>query len=116
MAIQKYETAIRRGEYTGVAANNLAWLYAQNGRNLDRALDLAKFAHDRDPGNLAILDTLGFVYLTRREYSQALAVLKDAIGLADHGPHAEMNEDQRNTLRQHLAEAYAHVGRPTGNY
>lgn len=111
MAIQQYEAAIRRGEYTGVAANNLAWLYAQNGRNLDRALDLAKFAHDRDPRNLAIMDTLGFVYLARREYSQALTVLKDAIELADHGPHAEVNEDERNTLRQHLVEAYAHVGR-----
>jgi tetratricopeptide (TPR) repeat protein len=110
-AIQQYETAIRRGEYTGVAANNLAWLYAENDRNLDRALDLAKFAHDRDPKNLAIMDTLGFVYLARREYSQALTVLKDAIELADRERPAGLDDNSRNTLRQHLAEAYLHVGR-----
>lgn len=110
IAIQQYEAAIRRGEYSGVAANNLAWLYAQNGRNLDRALDLAKFAHEREPQNLAIMDTLGFVYLARREYSQALTVLKDAVELASHGRSDVLDTDSWNSLRQHLADAYAHVG------
>jgi tetratricopeptide (TPR) repeat protein len=110
VAIQQYEAAIRRGEYSGVAANNLAWLYAENGRNLDRALDLAKFAHEREPQNLAIMDTLGFVYLARREYSQALTVLKDAVQLADHGRSSALDNDSWNSLRQHLADAYAHVG------
>lgn len=110
IAIQQYEAAIRRGEYSGVAANNLAWLYAQNGRNLDRALDLAKFAHEREPRNLAIMDTLGFVYLARHEYSQALTVLKDAVELADHGRSSALDADSWNSLRQHLSDAYLHVG------
>ena len=58
----------------GVAANNLAWIYAQRSINLDRALELAKSAHQslsRDPG---VMDTLGYVYLRRREYDQAIVL------------------------------------------
>jgi tetratricopeptide (TPR) repeat protein len=107
VAIAQYEAAIRRGEYTGVAANNLAWLYAEQRRNLDRALELARFAHDRDPKNAAIMDTLGFVHLARREYSQAVMVLQDAITLAGHEGTAD---ETRESLRQHLAQAYLDAG------
>jgi tetratricopeptide (TPR) repeat protein len=106
-AIANYEMAIRRGEHSGVAANNLAWLYAERRQNLDRALELAKFAHDRDPNNAAVMDTLGFVYLARREYSQAARVLKEAMSI---GPVAD--EQTHTSLRQHLMEAYAQIGEP----
>ena len=106
-AIAGYEDAVRRGEITGVAANNLAWLYAQKGQSLDRALELAKLAHDRDPKNPAVMDTLGFVYLTRREYSQAVNVLKDAMQLARR---EEIDKVTEASLREHLAAAYAGAG------
>src|SRR5947207_3382741 len=109
-AITSYELAIRRGEYTGVAANNLAWLYAERKSNLDRALELAKFAHDRNPRNPAVLDTLGYVYLARREYSQAVAVLKDALTQTESRSPMPLDQEIRNSLREHLAVAYAGVG------
>jgi tetratricopeptide (TPR) repeat protein len=108
-AIANYETAIQRGEATGVAANNLAWLYAEKGQSLDRALELARFAHDHDPKNLAVTDTLGFVYLARREYTQAVNVLKDAVQSAS-ASHAMPDAQTQTLLRQHLAEAYARAG------
>jgi len=104
-AIANYEAALRRGESTGVAANNLAWIYAQNGQNLDRALELARDAHDHDPKNPAVMDTLGFVYLSRREYSQAVNVLKQAIQLAD-SKQRSTDSNTQNSLHQHLAQAY----------
>lgn len=106
-AISSYEAAIRQGEATGVAANNLAWLYAEKGQSLDRALELAKSAHDHSPQNLAMMDTLGFVYLARHEYSQAVDVLKDAVQLAQTSPIAP---EVQTSLRQHLAEAYMRAG------
>lgn len=109
LAIANYEAAIRRGEASGVAANNLAWLYAEKGQSLDRALELARFAHDHDPRNLAVTDTLGFVYLARREYSQAVDVLKEAVQSASVG-HAAPDAQTQALLQQHLAEAYARVG------
>ena len=45
-----------------VAANNLAWMYAESGENLDRALQLAQAATRRLPKSPAVQDTLGWVY------------------------------------------------------
>src|SRR5437764_14698846 len=57
-AVANYEAALRRGESTGVAANHLAWISAQNGPNLERALDLARDAHGHDPKNPVVMDNL----------------------------------------------------------
>jgi tetratricopeptide (TPR) repeat protein len=99
---QDYELAIQRGEATGVAANNLAWRYAEQGKKLDRALELALSAHAKDPENAAMLDTLGYVRLKRGEYTAAVEALKKAERLSD-GP-------TRTSIRAHLQEAYTKSG------
>ena len=45
-----------------VAANNLAWMYAETGENLDMALQLAQAAARRLPNIPAIQDTLGWIH------------------------------------------------------
>ena len=107
-AVSNYEAAVRSGDKTGVAANNLAWIYAQQGSNLDRALELANRAHDLVPNSAGVLDTIGFVRLKRREYSQAVATLERARDLV-------LSQDDPATLteiKRHLAEAYLRAGQP----
>lgn len=106
-AIQHYETAIRQGERTGFAANNLAWLYAQKGASLDRALHLARTAGEARPGEPAVADTLGMVHLKRREYTEAIASFRRAVELAQRNRHKGLE-----TFRVHLAEAYRLAGQP----
>jgi Tfp pilus assembly protein PilF len=104
---EDYEKLLQQGDPSGAAANNLAWIYAEQGANLDRALVLAQRARLLAPQNPAVLDTLGVVHLKRHEYSQAVLVLKKAIEMAALTPVAN------NTLvqfRQHLAEAYLRSG------
>ena len=48
-AVERYEEAIRFGPDLGEAKNNLAYIYAESGTKLDRALDLQL----RDHGVLA---------------------------------------------------------------
>ena len=107
-AIRAYEEALRKGDSTGVAANNLAWIYAKNGTNLDRALELAQRAREVNPLNPAVTDTLGFVLLKRREYSMAVAELKHA----DQLLKAQKTKDTQlsDAIHAHLAEAYRNVG------
>jgi tetratricopeptide (TPR) repeat protein len=110
-AIAHYETALREGEQSGVAANNLAWLYAQQNTNLDRALSLALRARKAAPSDPAVLDTVGFVYLRRREYSQAIDVLKGAASLAysrQYSRHPELAAE----IARHLSQAYLRAGLP----
>ncbi|MCU1287413.1 MAG: Tetratricopeptide repeat protein [Acidobacteriales bacterium] len=107
-AIESYENAMRSGESSGVVANNLAWTYAQSGTNLDRALELARSAVEREPKNAAALDTLGVVQLKRRHYSQAVGALNKAVSMMV-GPNWDA---QRPEVYRHLAEAYQGAGLP----
>ena len=107
-AIAQYETALRRGDPDGVAANNLAWLYAQQGARLNRALALAEKARTLTPADPAVLDTVGVVHLRRREYTDAITVLQTAAALAGQ---ASPNQPKLTTeIRKHLAEACLRAG------
>jgi len=107
-AIDNYERAIREGENSGIAANNLAWLYAEQGSNLQRALELAQAATSMAPGNPAVLDTVGVVQFKMRNYSEAIKVLETARRIA-----GEQRSDPQLVaqIRRHLAQAYLRAGR-----
>ncbi|MBV9086996.1 MAG: tetratricopeptide repeat protein, partial [Acidobacteriaceae bacterium] len=110
-AIRQYESAVREGEGTGVAANNLAWIYAQRGERLQRALALAEAARNRAPQNPAFLDTLGFVQLRRREYTAAVETLRKAVQMAVHDGNTDPALPQ---IVAHLAEARRLAGESAG--
>jgi tetratricopeptide (TPR) repeat protein len=107
-AVRQYEEALQKGDSSGVAANNLAWIYAQQGTNLDRALQLAQRAREANPISPAVTDTLGYVLLKRREYSMAVAELKHADDLM----HAQNSTDKElaAAIHEHLAQAYRNSG------
>lgn len=106
-AIREYDRAVREGDPSGVAANNLAWLMAQEGKDLDRAMSLASHARSLLPSDPGVLDTVGFVHLKRREYSQAIGVLKEASLLAFR---QKAPAEQIDAIHQHLSEAYYRTG------
>ncbi len=108
-AIAEYERAVRQGDQTGAAANNLAWLYAQQGSQLDRALGLAITAVKLSPNNASVLDTLGFVYLQRREFTTAVKVLETAARLAS-GSATPAKREVAMQIRKHLSDAYLSSG------
>ena len=107
-AIDNYERAVRGGEKTGVAANNLAWIYAQQGTNLQHALELAQTAQSISPHDPAVLDTVGFVHLRLREYSDAIKALESAKRMAVRN---EADTQLLAQIREHLAEAYLRAGK-----
>lgn len=107
-AIKEYESAVRQGESSGTAANNLAWLLAKNDHDLDRALMMAEQAQSVAQFNPAVWDTLGFVYLKRREYSAAIRVLQNAVQLSRRSG----NGADQAMIEKHLREAYSRSGQP----
>lgn len=112
-AIRNYEAAIKHGEPSGAAANNLAWIYAQQGIRLDRALKLALSAVERNPQDAAMLDTLGVVYLKLRDYSSATQILVRAVSASEDAKskrNTAVPEMVQSELYEHLAAAYTGVG------
>lgn len=109
-AAAAYEQVIRQGDQSGVAANNLAWIYAEHGQQLDRALLLAEKAAQLSPDSPAVLDTLGYVHLQRREYSDAVKLLETAQRLmVNVTPDIDKKQLQAQ-IRKHLSDAYLSSG------
>jgi tetratricopeptide (TPR) repeat protein len=107
-AVRNYEAAVHGGDNSGVSANNLAWIYAQQGRELERALALARHARELAPEDPAVLDTLGVVHLARREYSRAVGVLELARTLAQS--QGQSGAVVLAEVKHHLSEAYLRAG------
>ena len=64
-----------------MAANNLAFLYADEGGNLDLALQLAQTAKQHLPNSAEVDDTLGWVY-----YKKGCLVLRCRHSSEPHKP------------------------------
>jgi tetratricopeptide (TPR) repeat protein len=99
-AISRYEDAIRLNPDLAEAKNNLAFIYADRGQNLDRALDLAQDAKTLLPDNPSVSDTLGWVLYKRGVPAAAISYLKDAEATTKKG------DSSLGAVRHHLALAY----------
>lgn len=93
-AIKMHEGVLVQDPENVNAANSLAFLFAVKGLNLDRALSLAKKAHDSNPESAAYNDTLGYVYFRRDQKDPAKRHLKKAFEL----------DPANEEIRSHLHE------------
>jgi len=99
-AIENYSEAIKLDGGLAVAKNNLAYLLAEKGSDLDRALELAQAAKATLPENANVADTLGWVLFKKGVPSAAIGYLREAEGASTPGdPTIEL-------VRWHLAQAY----------
>jgi len=76
-AIERLREVVREHPGHAGSRNDLAWLLAESGGNLDTALSLAEDARSLDPSP-DILDTLGWVLIKRGEGAAAVSVLEKA--------------------------------------
>ena len=74
----RYETILKLNPRFVPAANNLAWILAERGGNLDVALAHAQTAWEGNPEDPRIADTLGWVYYKKNAYLLAVNLLKEA--------------------------------------
>lgn len=80
-AERNYRQALDLAPDSPIAANNLAWLIAENQGNLDEALQLATASVAKDQTVAGFYDTLGWVYLKKGLYSPAIEQIRKAITL-----------------------------------
>ena len=78
-AISEFQRALSIDPNLATAANNLAWIYADQGQNLDIALGLAQKAKSEQPDIPSFSDTLAWVMFRKGEYAQALPLLQDCV-------------------------------------
>jgi tetratricopeptide (TPR) repeat protein len=78
-ARKAYEATVNGPGNAPVAANNLAFIYAEQGTNLDVALQLATSAKQRMPNDPSVDDTLGWIYYKKDMPSLAVRPLQDSL-------------------------------------
>src|SRR5690349_18855554 len=85
-AKKRYADIVNANPTAVVAANNLAWLYAEekDGRNLDEALRLAQGAVRSE--NAETLDTLGWIYYKKQLPALAIPSFEKAIEKTPDNP------------------------------
>jgi len=96
--------ALERDSSLAETKNNLAYLMAEEGRDLDRALKLSQEAKAAMPDSASAADTLGWVLYKRGVNSAAIGYLREAVSAAGVGDPAI------GEIRIHLSMAYEAAG------
>lgn len=81
--------------------NYLGYAWADQGENLDRALEMISQAVELRPNDGYITDSLGWVYYRMGRYEDAVPYLEQAVELLPYDP----------VINDHLGDAYWNVGR-----
>ena len=95
-----YEATVAEVSNAPMVANNLAFMYAEDGTNLDVALQLASSAKQQMPDNAVVDDTLGWVYYKKDLAALAVRPLEESL---------KKRPDNPNVL-YHLGLTYAKSG------
>ncbi|MCL2845623.1 MAG: tetratricopeptide repeat protein [Chitinivibrionia bacterium] len=80
-AINYFKEVLAMNPRHPIAANNLAYMWAERGINLDEAMFLVRIALEDEPDNGAYLDTYGWILFNKGRYEEALPPLLRAAEL-----------------------------------
>lgn len=121
-AIERYGQALDLDPNLAPAKNNLAYLLADTGGDLDRALKLAQEAKEQIPEDPSVADTLGWVLYKKGIPSAAIIYLREAVAGLPVGSQAlgmvqfhlalalELNGDTESA-KETLVEALSGFGK-----
>jgi Tfp pilus assembly protein PilF len=99
-AKKSYEATVNAVPSAPVAANNLAFIYAEQGTNLDEALQLATSAKQRLPEDPSVDDTIGWIYYKKGLFAQAVKPFEESLRKRPDAPE----------VIYHLGATYAKLG------
>ncbi len=103
-AVDAYNRVLGIDPENPAALNNLAFINADSGTNLDQAMTFAERAKKRAPNSPDISDTLGFVYYQKNLNAEALRIFRQVVEGSPKNP----------TFRLHLAMALLKQGDKQG--
>ena len=95
-----YDQVLKIEPDNAIALNNLAYMIAETGGDLDQALTLAQRAKQKLPQDLNIADTLGWIYIKKNLSDSAIEIFRDLTTKNPANP----------TYRYHLGMAFYQKG------
>jgi len=114
-AAESYRKALEKDPNALFAANNLAWLYAVQGKgNLDEAVRLAQGVVQKNPNIAGFTDTLGWIYYKKGLYGAAAEQLEKAVSI-DETAARNNKVSASATYHYHLGMALKAKGDKAGS-
>jgi tetratricopeptide (TPR) repeat protein len=95
-----YEQVLKIEPDNAVALNNVAYMMAEGGEDLDLALNDARRAKQKLPDNPDVADTLGWILIKKNLSDEAIRVYNDLVA----------KQPNRSTFRYHLGMALYQKG------
>jgi tetratricopeptide (TPR) repeat protein len=77
-----YEDILKIDPNSVVALNNLAYIKAEQGKDLDNALTLAQRARQQYPRDPNVADTLGWIYIKKNLSDDAIRIYREVVSTA----------------------------------
>ncbi len=101
-ALDQFRSELTDDTDSANAYNQYAWLAANTGNDLDRALEFAEKAVELEPDSGGIVDTLAHCYAAKKDFVNAVKSETQAIELE---PHSMQIQKALERFRKALAEA-----------
>lgn len=115
VAAENYRKALEKDQNAAIAANNLAWLYAVDGKgNLDEAVRLAQGVVQKNPSIAGFVDTLGWIYYKKGLYGAAAEQLANAVSMDESAARSRQGTPTP-TYHYHLGMALKAKGDKAGS-
>ncbi len=95
-----FRDLVTRDPNNAAALNFLGYMFAEQGINLDEAEELIQRALKIQPDNGGYMDSLGWVYFQKKQYSRALEILERAVAI----------EKEEGVIWEHIGDALIALG------
>lgn len=109
-AVTLLEKAVEKNPLSSDAENLLAYLYALDNRNLERAMELSRLALQASSDNIAYLDTLGWIYFRKGDFDHSLEVFTRVLFEIDRTTPA--SKDGLEDIYYHIGMLYEKLSKP----
>ena len=95
-----YQQVLRLQPENPVALNNLAYMMADSGQDLDQALTMAQKAKQQMPKDINVSDTMGWIFIKKNLPDSAISIYKDLV----------VQDPNRSSFRYHYGVALSQKG------
>jgi tetratricopeptide (TPR) repeat protein len=100
-----YENLLTTNPDFSPALNNLAYLYVGEFKEVDKAYELANKAHQLQPDDASVADTLGWVLYKKRDYPRALSLLQQSAAKLSDNAEVQFHLGMANYMMGKVAPA-----------
>ena len=107
-----YEKALEIDPEFVVAANNLAYIHSEYTGDLEKGFKIASKAHDANPDDPNVADTLGWILYKQEDYRWAKSLLEKSASKLDDNPEAfyhlgmvQLKTGDKEAAKQSLTKA-----------